>query len=455
MASSSMLPHNIEAEQAFLGILLNFPEILQSLSLLPRGDDFFLIRNRVVFEAVYVLFDSGKQIDIISVKEHLYSTKNLEKAGGPAYIAELMGKEGIADNIEYYISVIIEKSQRRQLVRNAHKMLESASDESTAMHYLLEKSEQDIFSITSRTQGSMYQELHYFCDEFTEMLEKLGKSGEYAGISTGFSQLDSYLTGLQKGELIIIGARPSVGKTALALNMAKNIAVEQKRPTGFFSLEMSGRDIIMRLACMISGISGNKIRKNMLSQNDIQNIMRSIGYAADAPLYISEVTSMSLFDLRIQARRLVVKEKVEVIFIDYLGLIVFQSPYDKDSYRRVMRRFEEVAEISRSLKALARELQVPIVVLSQLNRDIERSDQKEPTLANIRDSGAIEQDADVVLLLHKNPKQEGEDSSQSNRKLIIAKQRNGPVGAIYFQFLENKMNFLEVANASAIPADFE
>ncbi len=429
------LPHALEAEQSLVGAILNEPDVLTRLDVFPQPSDFFLERNRLIFEAIYKLSDHGNVIDLVSVTESLQQSNALEKAGGAAYLAELTGRGMFSDNIEYYSKVIIEKSQRRLLIKNAHTTLDAAYDESNEVNYLLEQSEQDIFSITDRTKSSVYFPFQHFYDEFADFIHNNErKPGEYSGIPTGFDHLDEMLTGLQQGELVIIGARPSVGKTAFALNLVHNIAIEQKIPAAFFSLEMSGRDIISRIVCMRSGISGNRIRQNALSNQDLQHISRSVGSIAEAPLYISDVTSMSLFDLRIQSRRLVMKENVKVLFMDYLGLIRFYSMHE--SAPKTVSRFEQFSEISRSLKALARELHVPIVVLSQLNRDAE---DKEPSLANIRESGAIEQDADVVLFLHRKSRKE------DNTALIIAKQRNGPVGRLNFIFSPDKMKFQEVS----------
>ena len=429
---TKLLPHALEAEKSLLGAILNQPDVITRLDVLPQPSDFFLERNRLIFEAIYKLSDHGNIIDLVSVTETLQQSKALEKAGGPAYLAELTSSGMFSDNIEYYSKVIVEKSQRRQLIKNAHTTLESAYDESNEINYLLEKSEQDIFSITDRTKTSVYFLFQHFYEEFVNFIHNSKrKVGEYSGIPTGFERLDEMLTGLQQGELIVIGARPSVGKTAFALNIVHNIAIEHKVSAAFFSLEMSGRDIISRIVCMRSGIQGNKIRQNMLSTQDLSHISRSVGQIAEAPLYISDVTSMRLFDLRVQSRRLVMRENVKVVFIDYLGLI-----RSNDNVPKNISRFEQFSEISRSLKELARELHVPIVVLSQLNRDAE---DKEPTLANIRESGAIEQDADVVLFLHRKSREE------DHTTLIIAKQRNGPVGKVNFIFSPDKMKFQEIA----------
>ena len=433
------LPNNIEVEQMLLGSLINTPDHLTQMAFLPDAEDFFLERNRLLFKVIADLFDEGKPIDVLSIKAVLQSSKSLEKAGGASYIAELVDKGMLSDNIDYYSKIIIEKSQRRQLIKNAYRMLDNASDESSEIDTLLETSEQDMFSITDKTQSVTYVPFRHFYDEFATFINTKRKPGEFMGIASGFAQLDEYLAGFQKGEFIIIGARPSVGKTAFALNLVNNITINNQVASGFFSLEMSGRDIISRVVTMRSDIDSNKIRTNTLSMDDRARIAKNMGSILDAPSYISEISSMTLFDLRVQARRLVKKEKVEIIFIDYLGLLRYVSPNSEQ--RMHLPKHEQFSEISRSLKALARELNIPIIALSQLNREARDGVETEPTLANIRESGSIEQDADVVIFLHRKDK----DLQSTKRSLIIAKQRNGPTGKINFEFLQQRMQFREFA----------
>lgn len=436
--SSQTLPNNIEAEQALLGILLNDVEILASVSNYPIPQDFFLERNSIIAKTIFELSDNGNQVDIISVSETLRSNKLLEKVGGVAYLSELTDKGFSKHNIEFYIDVIIGKSQRRNIIQHTYALLSQAQDESVDIDTLIEQSEKNIFAITDRSQSALYHHANEFFSEFIKLVQKRSKeqnAGEFSGIETKYPQLDTMLAGLNDGDLIILAARPSIGKTAFALNLINNISIENQIPAAFFSLEMSGMDIVSRLICIRTGIDSNKIRKNMLNTNDISNIMQKLGSKFNTPLYISDTSSLNIFDLKIQARRLVLKEQVKIIIVDYLGLIGYQNNRDSNNGRfNFMARYEKFSEISCSLKALARELKIPVIVLSQLNRD---SEGKEPTLANIRESGAIEQDADVVLMLHRD------NRNQTDTKLIIAKQRNGPTGEVNFIFSPSSTSFIE------------
>lgn len=430
MEPKNALPFNEDAEQSFLGVLLNDSSTIDTLEYHPQAVDFYLERHKLIFITIMELWDMGKPVDLISVVEFLVAEQKLEQAGGRSYIASLLEKGLVGQSAaQYYVDIIIEKSQRRLLIKNAYDMLGRAQDESNEIFSVVEESEKNIFAVTDRSQSALYSKMGLFLDEFFDLIQsRLDiKRGEYSGIRTGFSKLDELLTGLQNGELIVLGARPSVGKTAFALNILRKIALDQKIPAAFFSLEMSGRDIISRIVCQTTGLNNNLIRQNMLDTEHLQVIQKFIATYSEAKLYVSDVSSLSLFDLKVQARRLVQREHVKTIFIDYLGLINYYHRLDDQMLRGhgILPRFEQISEISRALKSLARELDIPIVVLVQLNRE---SQGKTPNLANIRDSGAIEQDADVVLFLHKD------EESAELVHLIIAKQRNGPTGKIDYHF---------------------
>ncbi len=441
MASKNLLPYSEDAEQSLLGVMLNDEGLVSSLEHLPAPSDFYLERHQIIFSAILDISETGTPLDLISLVEFLIASNKLEKTGGKSYLSMLLEKGLVgASAAQYYVNLIVDKSQRRLLTKYAYEMQEQAMNESSDISKVVEESEKNIFNITNKSQSAMYHRASEFSDEFftfvSDNMDK--KQGEFSGIPTGYDELDKYLTGFQKGELIILGARPSVGKTAFALNLLKNISIDQDIPAAFFSLEMSGRDIISRMVCAMTGIESNRIRQNMLDTQHLQDISGCISTFNKANLFISDVPSLSLFDLKIQSRRLVVKEKVEIIFVDYLGLINYFHRYDdeKNDGKKTIPFFQQVSEISRALKALARELKIPFVVLVQLNRD---SEGREPTLANIRDSGAIEQDADVVMFLHRA-------SRQDPRTILnISKQRNGPVGTLNYEFKD--MVFSEIGSA--------
>ncbi len=435
MSEHIELPSNVEAERALLCIFINEPSSLNLLDLSIYPEDLFLERHQVILSSLFDLSDSGRQIDIISLVEQLASAGELERSGGAVYVSELSGLGISGVNVSYYVELIIEKSQRRALLELSQTLQRHAPDPREDVSSILENTEKNIFTITDRTQHFTYQPFSSIGKKVVEIIQERDKQeheGTLRGIPTGYHRLDALLSGLQNGEFVIIGARPSIGKTAFALNLINNICFGNKIAAGFFSLEMSDIDIIGRLISMRTGINSSRIRSNNLYPDDFTKISQKILKNLDDPLFISDVPSMSLFDIRIQARRLVIKEGVKIIFIDYLGLIDYTR---RDDVRGLtIPRFEKVTEISRSLKALARELYIPIVALSQVNRD---SEGREPTLANIRDSGSIEQDADVVMFLHR------ESRDDNATKLIVAKQRNGPVDSINFNFDAKTLNFFE------------
>lgn len=433
------LPSHIEAEEVFIGILINNIEVATTLLSRPSPDDFWLERHQIIVKTLYDLSDTSNPVDIISISEHLKSKKLLEKVGNVSYLTKLTNQGLSSSNIEYYANLITEKSQRRTIIKSMLNILDKVQDESTSVHSLLEQSEKDIFSITNKSFQALNKSFELFYQDFLTIAEERldTKNPGTGGISTKFARLDDILSGFHNGDLIILAARPSIGKTALALNFIDHITIQDRIPSAFFSLEMSGVDIVSRIICMETRIEADKIRKNMLTTDDIQKIIQSFTPLLDVPLLISDSPSMSIFDIRIQARRLVKLKNIKIIFIDYLGLIGY---FDEQDVRYNIPRHEKFLEISRQLKALARELNIPIVVLAQLNRDVEN---KVPNLASIRDSGAIEQDADVVMFLHR------EDRQLPHTKLMVAKQRNGPVGDVTMQFQANTMRFQEMPNTSS------
>ncbi len=444
MESNTALPYNEDAEQSFLGVLLNNASLFSELDNKPAKADFYFERHRLLFSAIIQLWDTGNPVDIVSISDFLISENKLQLAGGTAYISSLLEKGIVGESaIGYYAQIIIQKSQRRRLIRFSGEMLGWAQDESKEILSVIEECEKNIFDVTDRVQSKMYHDVEHYLSEFYSVVQRRSEEpqGTYSGIETKFLKLDKILSGLQDGELIILGARPSVGKTAFSLNMVQNIAFEQNIPVGYFSMEMQGREIVSRLVCQLTGIDNEKIRQNMLSDVELQRIQKVVIQYSQAQLFISDIKSLSLFDLKVQARRLVHKEGVKVIFIDYLGLLNYYHRFNDDGQGRyVLPKHEQFAEISRSLKVLAGELDIPIVVLSQLNREGEG---RNPSLANIRESGAIEQDADVVLFLHK-----AEENNPSLIKLIIAKQRNGPTGSVMYNF--SNFTFKELAANQAV-----
>jgi replicative DNA helicase len=432
-------PHNDEAEQASLGAMLLDADAIATVTQYLRPDDFYSNANRRVYAAILSLDNQGRKADIITVKDELLKTGELDLAGGPAYIASLTNVVPSSANVDYYAKIVQDCSLRRSLIRVAGEVNAKSFDESLESRILLEETQQKFFDLTTDRNTLRFKSIKEIVLPAIDAIQEICRNkGTYTGVPTGFEELDFLTSGFQPAELIIIGARPSVGKTALALTMAANMSINntvRRTPTAFFTLEMSDMALMQRLISSEANIESNKIRSGILTSRDFTSLGDAAGRMYEAPLYIVDMPNMKLLDLRAQARRLRAQQKVEIIFIDYLTLI------SSDNYN--LPRHEQIAEISRSLKSLARELNIPIVALSQVRRDAEG---KRPNLSDIRESGSIEQDADVVMFLHREKELDKKDSNRENpdkpnTELIIAKQRNGPVGTIGIEFLPQYTKF--------------
>ncbi|MDR3276992.1 MAG: replicative DNA helicase, partial [Treponema sp.] len=425
-------PHNDEAEKATLGALLLDADAVNTVSYL-RPDYFYSNANRRVFEAVQNLSGASRRADIITVVEELRRTGELDAAGGPAYVASLTNVVPTAANVDYYAGIVLDGFIRRALIRVSQQATADAFDESRDSRTLLDETQQKIFELTDSRQPMSFKTLEEIVPDVYKKIEaRLKNKGAYTGVPSGFDDLDQMTSGFQPSELVILGARPSVGKTALALSMASNMAVHQNRPVAFFSLEMSAQTLVERLISGEANMDSQAIKTGYFKASELNKILDAAGRLYEAPLYIEDLSNMKLLDLRSQARRIRSQKKVEIIFIDYLGLI------SSEHYQ--LPRYEQMAEVSRSLKSLARELDVPIVALCQVGRDVEKRRER-PNLADIRDTGSIEQDADVVMFLHRKRESDkkADDASRQDAEgketsLILAKQRNGPVGTVDLMF---------------------
>ena len=431
--SDKVPPHSLEAEQAVLGaLLLNWSSIAEIVSVL-KSDRFYSLQNQVIFDAMLKLYTKNVTGDTLSLINELTVEGKLEQAGGTAYIASLTDTVPSSANIDYYADMVLDRAARRDLIKISAELKANSFELNRDSASLLDTAEQKIFALAERNETTdVYAAKDVMVKEI-ELIEARYKSkNQFTGIPTGFAKLDTYTSGFQNSELIIIGARPSIGKTAFALSMMENIACEKRIPCGFFSLEMPYESIGMRLLAQEARVPMHKIRSGMLKLEDVQRIQDAAGRWFEAPLYMVDTPNMRLLDLRAMARRMVKNQGVKIIFIDYIGLITTEDP--------TAPVFEQVSEISKSLKALARELQIPIVALCQVARSAEG---EEPNLAQLRGSGSIEQDADVVMFIHRDRLKEEQVSQDA--KLILAKQRNGATGDIPILCLpalgkfENKM----------------
>ena len=407
-----------------------------------RADDFYSTANRKIFQAVLNLFNKGRKADIITVVDELRQNGELEAAGGPAYVASLTNVVPTSANIDYYARIVQDRSVRRSLLRISSEVTAKTFDDANDSRLVLEDAQRAIFELTDNRQTLTFKSAKEIIPKTIEAIEKLYNTKDaFTGIPSGFAELDAMTSGFQRSELSIIGARPSVGKTALALTMAANVSIKERIPTAFFTLEMSDMALMQRLIASEARINSENIRTGLLKPSDFHSLMEAAGRIYEAPLYIVDMPSMKLLDLRAQARRLRAQQKVEIIFIDYLTLI------SSENYN--LPRHEQIAEISRSLKSLARELDIPVVALSQVRRDAEG---KRPGLSDLRESGSIEQDADLVMFLHRERETERKGSEERSKaiptELIIAKQRNGPVGTVDIVFLPSYTKFESMTRAA-------
>ena len=433
-------PHNLDAEKATLGALLldwtSINEVVQYL----RKDNFYSQQNQLIYESLLNLFSKGTRGDLLTLIDDLTKSGNLEKAGGTAYITSLTDSVPTSANVDYYAKIVLDQSTRRNLIKISSEIKADSYDETKESRSILEEVEQKVFKLTDTNQTTKVMGMDEIIPKTINIIDARFKNkNAFSGIASGITKLDSMTSGFQKSEMIIVGARPSMGKTALAMSMMENIAINKKIPCGFFSLEMSADQIGQRLLSQVARIQGTNLKSGLLKFEDFKKLQDAAGECFHAPLYIVDTPNMKLLDLRAMARRMRVTQKVEIIFIDYIGLI---TPENTEAPLH-----EQQSMISKSLKSLARELEIPIVVLCQVARSAEGN---EPGLAELRGSGSIEQDADMVMFIHGDRSRNKETNEGYNpvqdRTLIVAKQRNGPIGDVKVRFFSNYTKFENAAD---------
>ncbi len=434
------LPHYLVAERTLLGvILLNNAALVGALEKGLTSDDFFLPEHRNVFEAMMHLDEARKPIDPVTLTEHLHRSGKLESSGGPAYISQLADGVPPAMNVEHYSRIIKEKSVLRGLIHAAEAIQERAFEGHDDVDAILDQAESWVFQLAEQRVRAGFTGIKQLVGDNFARLQRMFEEGRrVTGLASGYSQLDNQTSGLQSSELIILAARPSMGKTALALNIAENVALRSRQPVAVFSLEMSKESLLQRLIGSQARIDAHRFRTGQLGKEDWQKIVNGLAVLGDAPLWIDDSAASTVLEMNAKARRLKKDKGLSLVVVDYLQLVT--------AHGRFGNRTEEVSYISRALKSMAKELQVPVVVLSQLTRAPAR-EEREPQLADLRESGAIEQDADVVLFIHRPHFYESGAAEEDRAKtdLIIAKQRNGPTGKLNFVFLSRYTRFEEAA----------
>lgn len=438
LALDRLPPQNIEAEQSILGaVLLENDALLKAIEVL-SPEDFYRESHRKLFNAMLDLFEKNEVIDLITVTELLKRKSELDDVGGVTYLSSLVSMVPTAANVRYHSRIVKQKALLRGLLRSATEIAAKVYESTMEADEMVDFAERTIFDISDRRTKTSFFTLKEVIKSSFEMIEHLyDKKEAITGVPSGFADLDELTTGFQPGDLIIIGGRPSMGKTALGLNIAQHVALEVREPVAIFSLEMSKEQLAMRMLCSEALVDSNSVRKGFIRKEDWHKLTSAAGRLADAPIYIDDSSGTSVLEMRAKARRLKMEHHggLGLVVVDYLQLMRGRGNFE--------RREQEISEISRSLKGLAKELKVPVIALSQLNRGVEQRQDKRPSLADLRESGAIEQDADVIIFLYRDEVYNKENPSNKGKaEVIIAKQRNGPTSTVDLTFLSSSTRFV-------------
>ena len=427
-------PHDAEAEQAVLSSMFIDREAVSVAMEVLKGDDFYRPDNRAVFEAALELFAKGEPIDIITVKNRLEEKGIFEQVGGIGYISQIASSVGSSVNIRNYAKIVKDKAVLRTLIKTTGEITQQCYDGTESINHILDNAEQGIFNIMEGRSSSGIFHIKDVAVSAFERIEDIYKNkGKLTGVPSGFADFDAKTAGLQPSDLILLAARPSMGKTAFALNIAQNAAIRANVPVAIFSLEMSKEQLVNRMLCSEAMIDAQKLRTGELNEDDWPKLIQAIGPLSQADIYIDDTPGVSPMDIRAKCRKLKLEKGVGLILIDYLQLMSSDSKTDS--------RQQEISEISRSLKAIAREMNAPVVALSQLSRACESRTDHRPMLSDLRESGAIEQDADVVAFLYRDEYYFPDTEKKNQAELIIAKQRNGPTGTVDLMWLGQYTKF--------------
>lgn len=427
-------PQNVEAEQSILGAILLENEALSAAIEVLIPDDFYRESHRKIFLGMLDLYERNEPIDLITLTEQLSRKGQLEEIGGASYLSSIVSMVPTSANIRYHSKIVKEKAVLRNLIRTATEIVSMSYDENLEVSDLLDRAETKIFSISEKMVKSSFVHVRNVVKDTIDFVDRLYNKKEYiTGLPTGFTDLDMLTTGFHPGELIVVGARPGMGKTAFCLNIASHVGMEVKVPVALFSLEMTKELIVLRMLCSEAEVDSKSVRSGYHSKEDYKKLVSAAGRLADAPIYIDDAFN-SVLEIRAKARRLKAEHGLGLIIIDYLQLMRGEGSH--------IQREQAVSEISRSLKALSKDLSLPVIVISQLNRSCEqRGEDKRPILADMRESGAIEQDADTILFLYRGDYYKAKDAKAGVSELNVAKQRNGPTKVIDITFLDKYTKF--------------
>ena len=434
----NLQPQSIEAEQAVLGAMLSSKDAISKALQWVRSHHFYKEAHSKIFLVMSDLFDKGEPIDTISVINKLKKNKQIDDVGGAYFITGLVESVPTTANIESYAKIVLEKFMLRELIRASHELSKDAYNDQQDVGEILDAAEQTIFGITQDRLRGGFMPIDGILHETFQNLDRIASNpGSVTGVASGLIDLDEITSGFQKGDLVIIAGRPSMGKTALALSVMRNAAIDYKVPVGMFSLEMANHQLAQRLLCAEGRVDSHLVRTGKLPKNQWKNLSLAVGSLAEAEIYLDDTPAITVLELRAKARRLKAEKNLGLIIVDYLQLM--QGP------RNIESRQQEISTISRSLKALAKELDVPVIALSQLSRAVEQRSDHRPQLSDLRESGAIEQDADVVIFLYRSWVYSREEEDKGKAQAIVAKQRNGPIGTVDLSFIDRFARFESIS----------
>ncbi len=433
-------PQNIEAEQAVLGAMLIKKEAISEVVTILIGTDFYRDAHRIIFDAMLELFNKNEAVDLITITEQLRKNEQLDKVGGIAYVTSLANSVPTAANIEYHAKIVKEKGQLRHLINSATAIAGMGYEDNENVIDVMDKAEKMILEVAAKRGGGDFTPIkNILLDTFSKIEVLYASKGGITGTPTGFKDLDKLTSGLQPSDLILVAARPSMGKTAFTLNLATHIAVREKKAVAFFSLEMSKEQLVQRMLCSEGAIDSQRLRIGELDDKDWGKLISAADRLSTAPIFIDDTAGITVMELRSKARRLKTEYDLKLIVIDYLQLMQGSSSKGGDN------RQQEISEISRSLKALARELNVPVIALSQLSRSVESRQVKKPMLSDLRESGSLEQDADIVMFLYREDYYDPDTENKNITDVIIAKHRNGPVDTVQLFFHKQFTKFADLS----------
>lgn len=431
------LPHNLEAERSVLGAILLHNEAFNRAAELIDARDFFRDAHRRIFEKMVVLSERSEAIDLVTLKDELGRSGSLDDVGGPAYIASLVDGVPRAVNVGHYARIVKEKSTLRSLIFSANRILTSAYEAEEDASVVLDRAEQDIFAIAEGGIREGFVSTRDLAHQSFETIERAhARQQLITGVPSGFADLDELTAGFQPADLIIIAARPAMGKTSLVLNIAQHVGIREGQTVGFFSLEMAKEQLFLRLLTAEAQIDGHRLRTGFLGEKDWGKLSHALGTLSEAKIFIDDSPSIGVLEMRAKARRLKAEHNLHLLCVDYIQLMQGRGRFES--------RVLEVASISRALKGLAKELKIPVIVLSQLSRAPE-SQRRRPQLSDLRESGALEQDADVVILIYREDQYEATEENQGIADIIVGKQRNGPTGTVKLAFIREHTRFENLA----------